>query len=405
MSSGAMPLAAPVVAVAATPSGRGYWRAARDGGVLTAGDAPYLGSASGYRNSGIVGIAATRDGRGYWLVDSGGGVFSFGSARFHGSMGGKRLDKPIVGMAPTPDGRGYWLVASDGGIFAFNAPFLGSMGGTPLDKPVVGMSARSDGRGYWLVASDGGVFAFNAPFAGSMGGRPLFQPVVGMVSSGNAYTLVASDGGLFRFGARAPFYGSAVGACPGAPAVGVATSANAVGYWITFANARTYAFSPTQHAPPCGSDGSPLGPMAADLLVRLNQERAARGVGPLAWDGSLAGYASMWSADMSVHGFRHSNIGSLLGPYNFVGENIAMGSRGVTAGSLHNAWMHSDGHRANMLNPGFTRVGIGAYCAPNGSLWLTQEFGRDVAAGSPPPSGGTPPVDPVARPDSGSLGC
>ena len=58
VSSGAIPLVAPVVAVAATPSGRGYWRAARDGGVLTAGDAPYMGSASNYRNSGVVGIAA-----------------------------------------------------------------------------------------------------------------------------------------------------------------------------------------------------------------------------------------------------------------------------------------------------------------------------------------------------------
>jgi uncharacterized protein YkwD len=405
VSSGAIPLVAPVVAVAATPSGRGYWRAARDGGVLTAGDAPYMGSASNYRNSGVVGIAATSDGHGYWLVDSGGGVFSFGSAQFHGSMGGKPLDQPIVGMAATPDGRGYWLVASDGGIFAFNAPYHGSMGGRPLDKPVVGMSARPDGQGYWLVASDGGIFAFNSPFKGSMGGRPLFQPMVGMVPSGSAYTLVASDGGLFRFGADAPFYGSAAGTCPGAPAVGVATSRNARGYWIAFANARTYAFSPTQHAPPCGPDSSKLGQMAADLVTRLNQERAARGVGPVAWDSNLAGYASNWSADMSAHGFRHSNIGSLLGPYNFVGENIAMGSRGVTAGALHNAWMHSDGHRSNMLNAGFTHVGIGAYCASNGSLWLTQEFGRDTGEGSPPPSGGTPPVDPVARSDSGSLGC
>ncbi len=405
VSSGALPLVAPVVAVAATPSGRGYWRAARDGGVLTAGDAPYKGSASKYPNSGVVGIAATRDGHGYWLVDRSGAVFSFGSAHFHGSMGGIPLDKPIVGMAATPNGKGYWLVASDGGIFAFNAPYHGSMGGRRLDKPVVGMSARPDGKGYWLVASDGGIFAFNAPFVGSMGGKPLFQPVVGMVPSGSAYTLVASDGGLFRFGHDAPFYGSASKACPGAPAVGVATSRRARGYWITFANARTYAFSPSKHAPTCGPDDSKLGQMAADLLTRVNEERAARGVGPLAWDTSLAGYASIWSADMSAHGFRHSNIGSLLGPYNFVGENIAMGSRGVTAGSLHNAWMHSDGHRSNMLNAGFTRIGIGAYCTSNGALWLTQDFGRDIGEGSPPPSGGTPPVNPVARSDGGSHSC
>jgi uncharacterized protein YkwD len=145
--------------------------------------------------------------------------------------------------------------------------------------------------------------------------------------------------------------------------------------------------------------------MAADLFSRLNQERAARGIAPLQWDGTLAGYATSWSANMSGNGFRHSNIGSLLGPYNFVGENIAMGSRGVTAGSLHNAWMHSDGHRSNILARGFTRVGVGVHCAPDGSLWLTQDFGRNTSAGSPPSGGGTPPVNPVARPDGGSLGC
>jgi uncharacterized protein YkwD len=408
VSSASAPLTAPVVAVAATPSGRGYWRAASDGGVLTAGDAHYYGSATHYWHDAIVGMATTPNGGGYWLVDRRGAVFSFGNAPFLGSMGGRPLDKPIVGMAGTPNGRGYWLVASDGGIFAFNAPYRGSTGGMRLDKPIVGMSARADGRGYWLVASDGGIFAFSAPFKGSMGGRPLDQPVVGMssVPKGDAYTLVASDGGLFRFGSNSPFYGSASNACPGAPAVGVATSRGATGYWIAFANARTYAFSPSTRPPTCApSGGSKLGQMAADLLMRLNQERAARGLGGLQWDSTLGNYAASWSANMAGHGFRHSNIGSLLGPFNFVGENIAMGSRGVTAGSLHNAWMHSEGHRSNILNRGFTRVGIGVYCASNGSLWLTQDFGRNTSAGSPPASGGTPPVNPIVRGDGGSLSC
>ncbi len=108
---------------------------------------------------------------------------------------------------------------------------------------------------------------------------------------------------------------------------------------------------------------------------------------------------------MSVNGFRHSNIGSLLGAYNFVGENIAMGSRGVPEGALHNAWMHSEGHRANILGPGYTRVGVGAYCAPDGSIWLTQSFARTTSAGPAPSNGPTPPVDPVVRSDSGSLTC
>jgi hypothetical protein len=71
-------------------------------------------------------MAATPSGRGYWLVASDGGVFAFGDAGFHGSTGHLRLASAIVAMAATPSGRGYWLVASDGGVFAFgDAPYLG----------------------------------------------------------------------------------------------------------------------------------------------------------------------------------------------------------------------------------------------------------------------------------------
>jgi hypothetical protein len=47
----------------------------------------------------IVGMAATPDGGGYWLVASDGGIFSFGDADFYGSTGAMALAKPIVGMA------------------------------------------------------------------------------------------------------------------------------------------------------------------------------------------------------------------------------------------------------------------------------------------------------------------
>src|SRR6185437_2433962 len=92
-------------------------------------------------NQPIVGMASTPDGGGYWLVAADGGIFAFGDAAFYGSMGGLPLNQPIVGMAATPDGRGYWLVAADGGLFAFgDAAFHGSMGGQPLNQPVVGLA-------------------------------------------------------------------------------------------------------------------------------------------------------------------------------------------------------------------------------------------------------------------------
>jgi hypothetical protein len=78
-------------------------------------------------NKPVVGMAATPDGKGYWEVASDGGIFSYGDAAFFGSTGGMVLNKPVVGMAATPDGKGYWEVASDGGIFSYgDAAFFGA---------------------------------------------------------------------------------------------------------------------------------------------------------------------------------------------------------------------------------------------------------------------------------------
>jgi hypothetical protein len=99
--------------------------------VFSFGDAGFYGSTGAVRlNRPIVGMAATPSGLGYWLVASDGGIFTFGDAAFFGSTGAVDLARPIVGMAPTPTRGGYWLVASDGGVFTFgDAPFLGSLGG------------------------------------------------------------------------------------------------------------------------------------------------------------------------------------------------------------------------------------------------------------------------------------
>jgi hypothetical protein len=130
--------------------------------VQETGSAQFYGSAGGFRlNQPIVGMAASPDGKGYWLTAADGGVFNFGSAQFYGSTGGARLNQPIVGMAASPDGKGYWLTAADGGIFHFcSAVFYGSTGGARLNQPIVGMAASPDGNGYWLTAADGGIFAF-----------------------------------------------------------------------------------------------------------------------------------------------------------------------------------------------------------------------------------------------------
>jgi hypothetical protein len=212
-------LAAPIVGGAATPTGKGYWLVASDGGILTFGDATFHGSLGGTPlNQPIVGMAATPTGKGYWLVASDGGIFTFGDATFHGSLGGTPLNRPIVGIANTPTSAGYYLVASDGGIFTFgDATFRGSLGGAPLNQPIVGLATTPSGNGYWLVASDGGIFTFgDSKFFGSTGRMTGTQPIVGMTPSpsGDGYWLVAADGGVSTFG-DAPFLGSSSGRLTG----------------------------------------------------------------------------------------------------------------------------------------------------------------------------------------------
>jgi hypothetical protein len=135
-------------------------------------------------NKPIVGIAPTPNGNGYYEVASDGGIFTFptaGGPPFLGSAGSLTLNKPVVGMAVASDG-GYYMVASDGGIFSYpsSEPFYGSTGSITLNMPIVGLDLVSNG--YYLGAADGGIFSFpttnGPPFLGSRGGQLIDSPVV-----------------------------------------------------------------------------------------------------------------------------------------------------------------------------------------------------------------------------------
>ncbi|WP_298334650.1 hypothetical protein [Ferrimicrobium sp.] len=281
---GAHPLAAPIVGMAATPNGGGYWMVGKDGGVFNFGDAANYGSTYTYGitglggahplNAPIVGMAATPNGGGYWLVAADGGVFDFGNAHFYGStytygitgLGGAHpLNAPIVGIVPTPNGGGYWLIAADGGVFDFgDAGFYGStytygitgLGGAhPLNAPIVGMAATPNGGGYWMVAADGGVFDFgDAGFYGSTysdgitglgGAHPLNKPIVGMTVApgGGGYWLVAADGGVFNFGS-APFLNSLGSQQIPAPIVAMVMVPEEHGYDVSNYNCQDLPNSP-----------------------------------------------------------------------------------------------------------------------------------------------------------------
>jgi hypothetical protein len=211
---------------------------AQAGAVGTFGRAAAYGSpVAGRLSSPVVGMASTRDGKGYWLVGADGGVFSFGDAGFYGSQAGKGVITPFVGIAPTPRGHGYWIAGDFGNVYNFgDAASEESVAGR-LRAPVVGIASDPKAMGYWLVAADGGVFSFGrAGFYGSMGNVRLNAPIVGMATTpgGRGYWLVAADGGVFSFG-DAAFHGSMGNHPPNprTPVVAMVAAPHGDGYWLT----------------------------------------------------------------------------------------------------------------------------------------------------------------------------
>lgn len=182
------------------------------------------------------------------------------------------------------------------------------------------------------------------------------------------------------------------------------------GYFTATANGQSRAFSPSATATcsgPTQNDSSgPEANIAADMFTRVNAERRARGLRELRWDGSLASNARNWSVTMSRNNsFAHSNIYPLLQRFQTAAENIGVGGAGTHSGALHVAWMQSTGHRVNLLGPNLDVIGIGVYCAADGRLWATQQFGRFPNSDLPTSFGPTPAQDPIVMGDGGGPTC
>ncbi|MFJ1643696.1 CAP domain-containing protein [Streptomyces sp. NPDC088258] len=120
---------------------------------------------------------------------------------------------------------------------------------------------------------------------------------------------------------------------------------------------------------------------AAAVLSLVNQERAKVGCAAVRADASLDALAQAFSDDMAARGFfDHTDPDGRTpwdradeaGVKNLGGENIARGQ--ATAQAVMDSWMNSDGHRANILNCDYTRLGVGVHTG-SGGPWWTQDFG------------------------------
>lgn len=132
--------------------------------------------------------------------------------------------------------------------------------------------------------------------------------------------------------------------------------------------------APPEPPPEDGVGGDlALGPAAADMVSRINELRASVGVAPLAVDRELTERALAWAATMGAGGdIRHQGDLSIgLGAdWWRLGENVGYGA-GV--GPIHDGFVLSPTHYANLVDPGFTSIGVGVV-EVGGRLYVAEEF-------------------------------
>ncbi|MFD5870221.1 CAP domain-containing protein [Streptomyces sp. NPDC060322] len=141
----------------------------------------------------------------------------------------------------------------------------------------------------------------------------------------------------------------------------------------------------TSSAAPSREAEAPASPSAtsaqAAVLSLVNQERAKVGCSPVTASASLTALAQDFSDDMAARDFfGHTDPdgatpwdrADAAGVEGLGGENIARGQ--ADAQAVMDAWMNSEGHRANILNCDYKTLGVGVHLG-SGGPWWTQDFG------------------------------
>ena len=129
-----------------------------------------------------------------------------------------------------------------------------------------------------------------------------------------------------------------------------------------------------------------LAPVRSAVLAAVNAERRKAGVPPLAPDSKLDVAAQRHAEDMLArHYFAHESPEGLSvrdrakdAGYDWraIGENIAEGQ--TSAAEVMDTWMHSPGHRRNILKPDFRELGVGLALGKSGGEYKVewvQDFG------------------------------
>lgn len=127
---------------------------------------------------------------------------------------------------------------------------------------------------------------------------------------------------------------------------------------------------------------------ATQVLDLTNEARQANGLFPLTPDASLEQAAASYAQVLAVNDwFDHvgpdgSTVQGRAEAAGYAGwvllaENLAKGTGLATPAEVVDAWMASEGHRHNILNPGLEEIGVACYfrAGPPPRFWCVQEFG------------------------------
>ncbi len=131
-------------------------------------------------------------------------------------------------------------------------------------------------------------------------------------------------------------------------------------------------------------DGTVVHTAAEQLMALANREREQRGTGKLDWDPALAKAALQHCQRMVQEGpiaHQYANepdlaarTGQAGAHFSVIEENVAVGP---SAARIHEEWMHSPGHRSNLLSADVDRVGI-AVIASRGVLYAVADYSHAV---------------------------
>jgi hypothetical protein len=116
------------------------------------------------------------------------------------------------------------------------------------------------------------------------------------------------------------------------------------------------------------------------IVLLANQARAQAGAGPLQWDAALATAARQHCMRMAAEGYiSHQYAGEpevsaraaqAGAHFSLIEENVALAP---TPAEIHDAWMHSPGHRTNLLNPKVDHVGVAVVAGRRG-LYAVADY-------------------------------